>query len=192
MISGTTTWRQFDKGRRILKLPGTTAWSKQVEPGPRIEATIDATNDGLDLGWQLYFETHTGELLPREIAVDEETGEPIDRETGAPLVLLNRDNTPDRDAVQQIFDNEIVKDEDGSTLLADYRDDMLLALATGPKSGVMVVRVPATVYFTQVLDQFAIDHDKPPLIPTSRDDHHFNFFYKWSPGKTIPKNIKIK
>jgi Family of unknown function (DUF5906) len=179
---------ELDKG------PGISAWAN-LEKEPRIEALIDATNAALDLGLQVYFEPHTGELLPREIAVDEETEEPIDRETGAPLVLLNRDNTPDRAAVQQIFDNEIVRDEDGSTVLDDYRGGMLLALATGQKSGVLALRMSAELYFMGVLDQLAISHDKPPLKPTTYTGPfggYFNFFFKYPTGKTILKNIKVK
>lgn len=166
------------------------AWP--VDQPARIEALIDGTNAMLDLGASVYFETYTGEALPRYLPVDEETGALIDRESGAPAVLLNRDNTPDRAAVQQIFDDQIVRDDDGSTVLADHRDDLLLALATGPKSGVVAIKIHASDYYTGVLDQFAIDHDEAPLIPTSRDDSHFYFFFKHPTGKTIPKNIEIK
>jgi hypothetical protein len=160
---------------------GNSKWADLDKPA-RIEAVIAATVDGVARGSQLCFTQWTGEKPTRELPDFKE-------DTEEPLVLLNRDNT-DHDKVRQLFDNEIVKD--GSTVLADYRDDMLLTLATGPKSGVLAIRVPARLYFMGVLDQLAIKHDKPPLLPTSFGDGYYNFLYKWPTNKNVPKNIKVK
>jgi hypothetical protein len=198
-----------------------------LEKGPRIKAVIDATDAGLDLGWQVYFEPHTGENLPRDLPdfkdtksiaeANEKLGlernrdrvEDLDKLHGARgreqrwvtallkkrRELLNRENT-DRDKLQALFDN--LKWLGPKGRVHDYRDDILLALVTGPKSGVLVLRVPAYIYFSEVLMQFALAHDKSPLMPTSYSgiasdyDGYFNFFFKCPAGKTFPKNIKIK
>jgi P4 family phage/plasmid primase-like protien len=187
--------------------------------GPRIEAVIAATDAALDLGLSVYFEPYTGKALPRELPIFKDTksiteaNEKLGLERNRDRVedldnyrsgttqrwvtallkkrreLLNRDST-DRDKVRQLFDN--LKWIGPKGRAHDYRDDMLLTLATGPKSGVLAIRVPARLYFGGVLENLALKYDKPPLKPTSSGDGYFNFVYKWPTGKDVPKNIKIK
>jgi hypothetical protein len=103
-----------------------------LDKGPRIKAVIDATDAGLDLGWQVYFEPHTGENLPRDLPDFKDTksiaeaNEKLDLERNRDRIedldnywrgttqrwvtallkkrreLLNRDNT-DLNKVQQLF-----------------------------------------------------------------------------------------
>jgi hypothetical protein len=173
----------FASGAPVLESSfiGNSKWA-DLDRAPRIEAVIAATVAGLARDWQLYFTSYTGELPTRELpAFDEDTGEPLE--------LLNRDNT-DQDKVRQLFDNLKWVGLGGTAF--DFRDDMLLALATGTKSGVLAIRMPARLYYWGMLDEWATKHDKPLLMPTSFGDGYFNFVYKWPTGKVIPKNIKIK
>lgn len=157
----------------------------------RIEAAITAALSDLDRGWQIYLSPWTGEKPTRELpAFNEITGEPV--------VLW--DKSTDRATVREAFEV--------------WQDDGLIALATGPKSGVMVVRVRASTsrpsddhhgpYLPSLLgafEKFAIEHglidaEGHALGATSSGDGYWNYFFNWPANlKSIPKNVwkdKIK
>jgi hypothetical protein len=160
----------------------------------RIEEAIAATLGYLDRDWHVYLTPWTGDKPTRELPA-------VDCDTGEPLVLWNKDTDPAD--VREAFD---IAQEDG-----------LIALATGPKSGVMVVRVRAeslrpfddvhhgpylpSLETTGAFERFAIKHglvdaEGFALGPTSTGDGYWNYFFNWPTSlKGIPKNIwkdKIK
>jgi hypothetical protein len=162
----------------------TKRWADLDQPA-RIAATIAATDAYLAHGWHLTWTQWTGEKPTRELPE-------FDEDTGEPLALWNKDNT-NHAKICELFDNlkpELFIDYERCRIVYcghDYRDDMLLTLATGP-SDLLVLRIHKYLYHHGVLEDLARNFNAPPLKPTSYGDDYFNFFFK----RPTKLNRKIK
>jgi putative DNA primase/helicase len=147
----------------------------------RAETAITAINSYLDRGWQIFLTPWTGEAPTHDL--------PELDDGGNPLALWNKKT--DRAVIRQAFDdmnpgpviiNDVVVAE-----ASDLRDDLLIALATGPISNVMVLRVPVLLY--GALEALALSYDDScDVIPNSDGDDHLCFFFKWPVGLVSSKD----